>query len=108
LLNNKLSLFLGCTHFPLIKNDFFDIADEFGISFSQLLNPNTEFANLIFDHVRKTVNKSNESVVANSIKLISRVQLKDSEIKGISSIIKKHSPETAKALLNYEYLPDLF
>ncbi len=107
LLNNKLSLFLGCTHFPLIKNDFFTTAEKFGINFNQLLNPNTEFANLIFDIIRKTIDLPN-SQQSNSIKVISRVKLKDSELAGISNIISKHSQITAQALLNYEYIPDLF
>lgn len=107
LLNNKLSLFLGCTHFPLIKEDFFTIAEKFEINFNELLNPNTEFANLIFDNIRKRIDLTVKSP-NNSIKVISRVKLKDSELAGISNIINKHSHDTARALLNYEYIPDLF
>jgi len=98
---------LGCTHFPLIKNDFFTTAEKFGINFNQLLNPNTEFASLIFDIIRKAIDIPSSSQ-ANSIKVISRVKLKDSELAGISSIIDKYSHDTARALLNYEYVPDLF
>jgi glutamate racemase len=105
--NNKLSLFLGCTHFPFIKNEFFETADEFGINFSELLNPNTEFANLIFDTIRnksRQTNKNNDNLV----KVISRVQLKEREIESISAMIDKYSHKTAEALRNYHYIPDLF
>ncbi len=105
--NNKLSLFLGCTHFPFIKNDFFEMADEFGINFSELLNPNTEFANLIFDTIRnksKQADKNND----NLIKVISRVQLKERELESVSAMIDKHSHKTAEALRNYHHIPDLF
>ncbi len=105
-LNNSLALFLGCTHFPLIKNDFFEIAAEFGIDFNEFLNPNAEFSNLIFDEIRHKVGTSTN--LKTKFQVVSRTKLKDSEVNNVSGIIKKYSPETAEALRNYRYIPDLF
>jgi len=105
--NKKLALFLGCTHFPLIKDDFLKIAEEQNIHFSELLNPNTEFAGLLFNEIRKKVNPKNNPT-KNKIKVVSRIELKDSEVESISKLISVNSPETAQALINYEYIPDLF
>ena len=105
-LNKNLALFLGCTHFPLIKNDFFEIACEFGIDFNEFLNPNAEFSNLIFDEIRTKVNPSTTSEI--QVQVVSRKELKDSEINNVVDIIKKYSPETAEALKHYRVVPDLF
>jgi serine phosphatase RsbU (regulator of sigma subunit) len=44
----------------------------------------------------------------NLIKVISRVQLKERELKSVSAMIDRHSHKTAEALRNYQYIPDLF
>jgi len=104
------ALFLGCTHFPIIKDRFCAIAENLGIKINTLLNPNESFSNLVMDelvNMNKKFGKEEEKK-QNNVKVISRTKLQENEVKNISKLIEKHSPETAKALRNYEYNPELF
>lgn len=110
LATEKYDLFLGCTHFPIIKERFCAIAEEFGVEVNSLLNPNESFNQLVMDELIKK-NKLvdiREKASENMVKVISRTKLQESEVKNMSKLIEKYSPETAEALVNYEFKPDLF
>lgn len=109
--NTDVSLFLGCTHFPIIADRFIEKAKDFGIQINTLLNPNAKFSQLLLNEVSKKteqITKDTEKKPKKSIKVVSRLKFKDLEIKNISAIAEKQSPETAQALINYELKPDLF
>jgi len=112
LINIETALFLGCTHFPIIKNRFLEIADYTGIKITNLLNPNAKFSQLILEEILKkklvTVRDDNLTNSENKIIVVSRVEFNESEIKNISGLIENISPETAEALRNYEHNTELF
>jgi glutamate racemase len=104
------ALFLACTHFPIIKDKFYDIAENLGIKINTLLNPNESFSQLVVDeliNIKKGVGKEEEKGI-NTVKVISRTELQENEVKNISKLIENYSPETAEALRAYEYNPELF
>ena len=112
---NKLSakeygLFLGCTHFPIIKDRFCESAEKVGIKVNELLNPNENFNHLVFDELQKIqgTTKPNTDESDNIVKVISRTKLQENEVKNISKLIEIFSAETAEALRNYEFNPNLF
>ncbi|MEN8120085.1 MAG: hypothetical protein ABFS35_07050 [Bacteroidota bacterium] len=108
----KTDLFLGCTHFPVIKDEFISFAKKFGIKINTLLNPNTKFSQLILEELLQEKEQSTPNMTDNSspdkVKVISRLEFNELEIRNISAIVEKQSPETAEALRNYEYNPELF
>ncbi len=107
----NVDLFLGCTHFPIIKDQFLTTADKSGIKIRNLLNPNIEFSQLVLEEVINKQDRPEEKdrdKSQNKISVISRVKFKENEIKNISELIKIESLETAKALKNYTYDSALF
>jgi hypothetical protein len=42
------------------------------------------------------------------VKVVSKVRIDDMKIESISKLIRGESAETAEALIDYEYIPDLF
>jgi glutamate racemase len=100
-------LFLACTHFPLIKDQFLSKASEYDIDIMCLLDPNLGFSQLIFDIIKEKEirNYDGEQI---KIDVVSRTKLKSDEIRNLSSIISNESKEVAQALQNYSLNLDLF
>jgi len=111
-MENEIDLFLGCTHFPIIKDKFLEAAKKEGIKIDTLLDPNAKFSQLILEKTISMLGASLENTTyskpKNTIKVISRMEFKESEVKNISYIVEKQSYDAAEALRNYEYNPDLF
>ena len=107
--NSDAALFLGCTHFPVIKDKFIDFAENKGVNICSLLDPNEKFSQLVLEEAMiKSETGTSEKKPQNNIKVVSRLEFKKSEISNFANLIKTRSAETAKALRNYEYNPDLF
>jgi len=104
--NKKTSLFLGCTHFPIIKDAFLNSAKKNEIKIHSLLNPNKAFAQLIFDELTKLNRISNDS--KSDIQVVSRTLLQDTEVRNISQLIENQSFNSATALRNYKLDQALF
>jgi glutamate racemase len=104
--NKDLSLFLGCTHFPLIKSRFMDVAKKAGLDIQNVLDPNKAFAqwafkeSLFIEDIPKTQDISTQ--------VISRMPLKETEVSNVALLIRKTSYELAGALKNYSLDKELF
>jgi len=107
--NSNAALFLGCTHFPVIKDKFIDFAENEGINICSLLNPNEKFSQQVLEEaILRSKTGTSDYKPQNYVKVVSRLEFKDSEITNFSNLIKTRSAETADALKNYEYKPELF
>lgn len=96
--NSSTSLFLGCTHFPIIKEQFLKVARKKGIKIDDILDPNQAFSRLVF----KTLVKLNKTFInkESSVQVISRMPFQKEEVDTIAKLVEKQSSETAKGLRN--------
>ena len=106
LTNSQNSLFLGCTHFPIIKNRFLSVAKQNKIPIQDILDPNTSFSQLVFAELIK--NKTTKEAQTTSVQVISRMPFQETEVKNISKLIEPQSKETAEGLRNYTLDAGLF
>ena len=67
------------------------------------LNPNTKMLDFLFDASKKTYGNAKVTV-----RVVTQVILRESEIKSLSNIFSSDSPKTATALRDYEYIQNLF
>ncbi|HIP49019.1 MAG TPA: hypothetical protein EYG92_08665 [Lutibacter sp.] len=104
--NSKTALFLGCTHFPLIKDQFLAFAKQKGISIQEILDPNQAFSQLVLSELNKT--KKTTDLQINPVQVISRMPFQDAEIKNIAKLIETQSKETADGLCTYTLDESLF
>jgi len=99
LTNIQNSLFLGCTHFPIIKDRFLSVAKQNNISIQDLIDPNTSFSQLVLAELIK--NKMTKEAQTTSVQVISKMPFQETEVNNISKLIKPHSKETAEGLRTY-------
>ena len=102
----ETSLFLGCTHFPIIKEQFLKTARSEGVKIDEVLNPNITFAKLVFEKFNKHKKISNQGTI--TIQVVSRMPFQKEEINNIANLIANQSIETAEALHNYTLNKNLF
>jgi glutamate racemase len=104
----NINLFLGCTHFPLIKHKFIKSAEKQGFNVKKVLNPNS----VLSAEAKKQIVKFNTNYKQNkykiNIKVVSKMEFRANEVKNISKLIEVSSAETAAALKKYELIPELW
>jgi len=106
-INIPASLFLGCTHFPIIKAQFLDKAKQKGVKIAQILNPNTQFSKSIIEEINtKHTNFNTEKNT--QVAVISRTKFQETEIKNMSNILAQDSEDLAQALRDYTWDIHLF
>lgn len=103
--NDSEKIFAGlcCTHYGFSEKIFYEEFSKMVDCKVEILNPNSGMLNFLFND--KTEFYPNISV---SVRLVSRVRLKQIEINSLSKILLDKSPKTANSLLNYEFVEDLF
>ncbi len=104
--NSTTSLFLGCTHFPIIKENFLSTAKLYGINVQKILDPNTAFSQLVLTELLK--NDKTSKAQTSTIQVVSKMPFQENEINNISKLIEKLSFETAESLRNYTLDQNLF
>lgn len=94
----------NCTHFPYADYLFRKAFAEQGIAVKNFLNPNPLMGDFIFDG--RYLNRYPETMTR--VQVVSQAELTVGKIEAISGLIAPVSPETANALLNYDFKPNLF
>jgi glutamate racemase len=97
--DQELALFLGCTHFPIIKELFRLIAEQNNLNIKKILDPNKAFANKVYlESLNEKVNLQGDKLF---VQVVSRMPFQEAEITNIAKLVKDDSMETAEALRNY-------
>jgi glutamate racemase len=95
---------LNCTHYgyalPLWKKAF----EEAGIRPLEILNPNFQMTDVLFD--KKYLGRSKRTEV--SARVVSMVEISPSKVESLGGWLENLSPEVADALRHYEHIPGLF
>lgn len=95
---------LNCTHYPYIKDLFREKVEEEGLTVTQVLDPNPYMADGLFpEQLHHRVGESEISVY-----VLSQPVLDDERLASIAPLIRKVSPETADALLDWDFDPQFF
>jgi glutamate racemase len=95
---------LCCTHFGYSASIIEQQIKRHVTDNVVMLNPNRRMGGFLFD--RKGQGLYPEARI--DVKVVSRIRIDDVRTDSISRLVKDRSPETAKALLQYEHKPDLF
>ncbi|MEN8249191.1 MAG: hypothetical protein ABFS32_09695 [Bacteroidota bacterium] len=109
--HKEVKLFLGCTHFPIIKDKFVVNAKKFNFQIDEIINPNAVLCEDVLKQIRswggelKNMNNRKPDII---VKVISRTRFRDNEVINIAKLLDGFSPQTAAALRGYELIPDLF
>lgn len=106
LTQEQSSLFLGCTHFPIIMETFFKIATQKGIHLKEILNPNRAFSFWVWKELAKG-NKATTNLKS-SVQVVSRMPFQKEEVSTISKLIERQSKRTAEGLRSYTLDEKLF
>lgn len=94
----------NCTHYGYISEVFEQRLNAEGRPATKLLDPNPMMADFIF--TKNNLNRFPDTEV--NIKIISQPELDDSRIQSIGNLIEKTSPQTAQAMQQFEFTPELF
>jgi hypothetical protein len=94
----------NCTHYGYIDKIFRQVFSKNGINVKEFLNPNPLMADFIFDE--KYLGRYKSTIV--DIRIVSQPELTPGKIGAIYGLIEPISPETADALMEYEYEPNYF
>lgn len=100
----KQFVLFACTHYGYSTNIFNEVcSDLFGNNF-EILNPNLKMAKVLNEQSISEM-KVNTSI---KNKVLSKVKLFEVQIENLSELLKIDSIDTAQALKDYEYVPELF
>ena len=93
---------LCCTHYGYSINAFEKVLSE-KFNKYEVLNPNK----LMSDSV-ELMSNSPAQHISNEVSVVSRVEIPIEQIQSIGELLKPASLKTYEALLNYQFIPDLF
>ena len=102
--NSAILVSFNCTHYGYISDVFEKKFIAFDRPLVKLIDPNPRMADFIF--IDKYLNRYKKTEV--SIKVVSQPELNEKRIESIGSLIEKVSPQTAIAMRQYQFTPDLF
>ncbi|MCB0753069.1 MAG: aspartate/glutamate racemase family protein [Ignavibacteriae bacterium] len=103
-LTSKSYAVLCCTHYGYSKDIFQKLLNEKFNKDVVILNPNEKMAEIAADIIDKNGNEN--PVVTNFV--YSRVDIIDSEMEKLGSLLAMDSPSLYESLKDYKHLPDLF
>ena len=104
--NEQETLYVSynCTHYGYVDDIFRQTFREKGVQVQDFLDPNPRMADFIFnpDYMKRYPN----SVV--QVKVESQTQITDREVESIALLLRPRSPNTARALRAYSFVPHTF
>lgn len=111
-LNNKdlqtLYIYLACTHYGYILQEFERVLLQEGISQFVIFNPNQSMVNDLYKKIFTNSRENRLSFKISKIEIYSRCAILPQEVDSISELISNYSPDTANALKEYTIESDLF
>jgi len=94
----------NCTHYGYVDDIFQDAFKTAGVAVKEFLDPNPFMADFIFDD--KYLNRYPKTKV--NVRVVSQPELPPGRIASIYDLIEPVSAETAEALFEHEFTPELF
>ncbi|NOR14478.1 MAG: hypothetical protein GQ544_02110, partial [Candidatus Aminicenantes bacterium] len=103
-LPQEILVSFNCTHYGYSEALWRKAFLSQGIKPLVILNPNGRMSDFLFPPERQA--RYDETHV--SIQVVSMIKLDSEQIESIGSFLERISPQTAQALRNYEWMPELF
>ncbi len=103
-LPQEILVSFNCTHYGYSENLWREAFLGLGIEPLVILNPNGRMSDFLFPPEQQS--RYDETTV--SIKVVSMIKLDSEQIESIGSFLERTSPQTAQALRDYEWKPELF
>ncbi len=100
----ELFISLNCTHFGYSKDLWLNAFDFSGKQIKELINPNHQMAKILLN--KEALKKFRETEI--KIQVVSKVKIDKQSLESISKILAKESIASSNALLNYQFVKDLF
>jgi len=101
---NRLFIALCCTHFSFGASIIRQKAGRYFKGMVEILDPNALMgAYLISQKIEKVYDEPSLK-----IEMVSKVPINNKQVKSITNFVGRSSPQTARALADYKYKPDLF
>ncbi len=94
----------NCTHYGYVDDIFQEAFKANGIAVKEFLDPNPFMADFIFEE--KYLNRYPQTKV--NVRVVSQPELAPGKIASIYDLIEPVSAETAEALFEHEFTPELF
>ena len=95
---------LNCTHYGYSIELFKKAFAEMGFPGIEIINPNTKMSNLLFNP--KYLNRYASTKI--TVEVISKTSISAEKIESLGELLQEISPETKKALSQYQYDRNLF
>jgi len=95
---------LNCTHYGYSIEQFKNAFNEAGYGDIRIINPNPKMSNFLFD--KKYMDRCSETKV--TVRVVSKTKITEAKLTSLGKLIASISPQTAEAVRNYTYDPDLF
>lgn len=103
-LQTPLYVSLNCTHYGYSFDAWKKAFLSLGVKPLSFLNPNSKMIDFLFKpQIQNRFKTTNISV-----KVVSMVEISEEKINSLGCWLRKVSPQTAEALINYDKRPDLF
>ena len=104
--NPKTPIFasLNCTHYGYYLHHFKKLFSEIGYPEIKIINPNPTMNDFIFS--AQYLNRYTDPFV--TVKVVSKTKINNNKKSLLEKLLKKISPNSATALKNYKYDPQLF
>jgi glutamate racemase len=100
--------YLACTHYGYVKSLFEKALNEEGFTNCEAFDPNQSMVKMIINLLNPASSEPKSDIANIQMNIIARCTILEEEINSISQLISKYSPDTAKKLINYSIIPDLF
>jgi len=94
----------NCTHYGYVDTLFKEAFKANGVEVKEFLDPNPLMADFMFTKEHKNRFKGTNI----SVRIVSQPELSPGKLGAIYGLIEPISPETAEALMDYEFTPDYF
>jgi glutamate racemase len=99
---------LCCTHYGMIQAQIHASLTQHTARGVITVDPNERLVEEVVGRVRGEVPAPTVEARTPSVRVISKVELKAAQRSGIGHIVQRVSPATARALDEYQHVPDLF
>jgi glutamate racemase len=101
---HPLYVSLNCTHYGYSLDIWKKAFNDLGVSPLAFLNPNSRMIDFLFPPKSRNRYKKTDILT----RMVSMVEISQEKIASIGTYLKTYSPETARALTNYELRENLF
>jgi len=105
--DTMIYVYLGCTHFGFVQNQYFEVLHKAGFRNVRIINPNTDMTRQVVQHIRDMNIVGEDKVYPLKTEVYSQFVLTREQVNSGSALISGISPAIAEALRQYTLKNDI-